>query len=106
MKVENSRVSSTEVAQSSAAKKTDKAKEANKKGTASATEILGGASRTEISSKAKEAAQAKSIATSAPDVREERVAALKKQIAEGKYKVDANAIADKLVDEHLATAGA
>lgn len=105
MKVDNNRISSSEVAQSSAAKKADKAKEAKEKKSAAATEILG-AAKTEISPKAKEAAQAKAVATSAPDVREERVAALKKQIAEGKYKIDADAIASKMVDEHLATAGA
>jgi len=33
------------------------------------------------------------------------VAELKKRIAEGKYKVDANAVADRMVDEHLNTAG-
>lgn len=55
----------------------------------------------EISSKAKDMAQAHSLAAAAPDVREDKVAALKKQIAEGKYKVNAEAVADKMIKEHM-----
>jgi negative regulator of flagellin synthesis FlgM len=60
----------------------------------------GGASA-EISEKGKEFAKAKAVANEAPDVREDKIAALKARIAEGKYKVDADAIADRMVDEHL-----
>jgi len=41
------------------------------------------------------------VAKSAPDVREDRIAELKKRIAEGKYEVDANKLADKMVSEHM-----
>jgi negative regulator of flagellin synthesis FlgM len=61
--------------------------------------------RTEISQKGKELAMAKSLAASAPDVREDRVADLKRRIAEGSYKIDADAIADRMVDEHLKMSG-
>ncbi|MCM2322874.1 MAG: flagellar biosynthesis anti-sigma factor FlgM [Oligoflexia bacterium] len=60
-----------------------------------------GAAKTEISSRAKELAKAKEVATSAPDVREEKIAALKAKIAAGKYNVNPEAVADRMVDEHL-----
>ena len=54
-----------------------------------------------ISSHAKEAARAKSIAKGAPDVDEEKVARLKAAIHNGSYKVDSDAVASRMVDEHL-----
>jgi flagellar biosynthesis anti-sigma factor FlgM len=39
-------------------------------------------------------------------VREEKIAALKARIAEGKYKVDADKVADRMVDDHLQMTGA
>ncbi len=56
----------------------------------------------EISSKAKDAAKAHVVAATTPDVREDRVAELKRKIAEGTYKVDSDAIADKMIREHSA----
>ena len=107
MKVDSAKVSSTEVSGASSTKKADEAKKAKDKKPGSATDILGApAARAEISGKAKEAAQAKAVATATPEVREERIAALKQRIADGTYKVDSKAIADKLVDEHLASAAA
>ncbi len=107
MRVEQNKGSSTragEVSQAAGAKKAEHAKE--KKAT-SATELLGNPGvRTDISEKAKEAVKAKGVAVSAPDVREDKIAELKKRIADGNYKIDSNAIADKLVDEHLSTASA
>lgn len=61
--------------------------------------------KAEFSSRAKDFSKAKQVASETPDVREAKVAELKKRIAEGKYKVDANAVADRMVDEHLNTAG-
>ncbi len=60
----------------------------------------------DISSKAKDMAKAKQVASDAPDVREAKIAALKEQIQNKKYNVGADAIADKLVDDHLSMAGA
>jgi negative regulator of flagellin synthesis FlgM len=77
--------------------KGEKASEAS----SSAKAAAAGDANTEISAKGKEFAKAKAIANEAPDVREEKIAALKARIAEGKYKVDADAIADRMVDEHL-----
>jgi negative regulator of flagellin synthesis FlgM len=58
-----------------------------------------------ISSKARDLASAKAAATSAPDVREERIAELKRKIASGSYHVDADKVADRLVDDHIKMSG-
>jgi negative regulator of flagellin synthesis FlgM len=68
----------------------------------SGTEIEGD-TRPEISSKARELASAKAAASGAPDVREAKIAELKERIAAGKYKVDAKAVADRMVDDHLSS---
>ena len=68
------------------------------------------AANVQISSGAKDRAEAYQkaldIARATPDVREDRVAELKKQIAEGTYKVDSGNIADGMmreaIKEHLA----
>jgi len=59
----------------------------------------------DISSKAKGMARAHEVATQAPDVREDRVAALKQKIQSGEYKVDAEGLADKILSEHMSTQG-
>lgn len=61
------------------------------------------AEKVTISPKARDAAKAKQIAKSAPDVNEEKVARLKAAIESGAYRVDADKVADRLVDEHLST---
>lgn len=60
----------------------------------------------EISSKAKDMAKAKQLAVESPDVREAKIAELKERIQNKKYNVGADAIADKLVDDHIRLAGA
>lgn len=55
----------------------------------------------DISDAARLMKQASDIAHSVPDIRADKVAELKKRIADGNYNVDAGQIADKLVDEHL-----
>lgn len=62
---------------------------------------LGESSRVELSPRAQEAKRIKELATAAPDVDEAKVAKFRKLIDDGKYNVDAKAIADKMVDEHL-----
>lgn len=59
--------------------------------------------RADISPRAKEFSRAKAVAMDAPEVRESRVAELKQRIADGKYNVDAKAVADRMVDEHLSS---
>jgi negative regulator of flagellin synthesis FlgM len=73
------------------------------KGEASATSASGstmGSSKINMSPEAQAFQKAKAIA-SEDSVDEAKVARLQKLIDQGKYKVDAEAIADRLVDEHL-----
>lgn len=60
-----------------------------------------GAAKVDLSPRAQEMKKIKEAAMAAPDIREDRVAALQKMIDEGKYKVSAKDIADKMVDEEL-----
>jgi len=93
-------VKSTKQAERAGAVEGDK----KKAGTGASTAADPGAANTTISSRAKDAARAKQAADAAPDVREEKIAELKRMVAAGKYKVDAEAVADRMVDEHLKTA--
>ena len=57
----------------------------------------------EISSKARDMAQAKAVASGAPDIREAKIEELRKRIAAKQYNVKPEDIADKMVEEHLRT---
>lgn len=54
-----------------------------------------------VSSQAQEMKKAKEVAMAAPDVDEAKVARLQKLIDEGKYKVKADEVADKMINAHL-----
>jgi negative regulator of flagellin synthesis FlgM len=95
--VQASEAQKSKAAAAAATKKTDKASDA--KGAVSADAV-----KPEISARAKEMKVAKEIAENTPDVRQSKVDELKAKIAAGKYNVDAEALASKLVDEHLKTA--
>lgn len=56
--------------------------------------------RVDLSSRAQDMARAKELATPDNGIDEAKVARLQKLIDAGQYKVDAEAIADRLVDEH------
>lgn len=56
--------------------------------------------RAEISARAREFSKAKEVAASAPDIREEKIADLKRRIASGQYKIDSDAIADRMIQDH------
>lgn len=71
------------------AKATDAAQEAAK------------AVNVQLSPRAQDIKKIKEAANNAPDVDTAKVEKFKKLIAEGKYKVDAKAVAEKMVDEHL-----
>jgi len=89
--------------------KADRADAAKNKATAANTPAaaqaqassLPGASRVEVSQRAQEAKKIKELAMATPDVDEAKVAKFRKLIDEGNYKVDARAIADKMVDEQI-----
>jgi negative regulator of flagellin synthesis FlgM len=93
--------------QSAETKKTDKTKlNGYEKSEAANSSASTGSANADISSRAKDMAKAKQIAADTPDVREAKIAALREQIQNKKYNVSADAIADKLVDDHIRLAGA
>ncbi len=63
----------------------------------------GRSSNVDLSARSQEIKKAKDLATPSGSIDEAKVARLQKLIDEGKYKVDAEDIADRLVDEHLLT---
>lgn len=82
----------------------------NKQSTTAKPELpasVGGAqaAKVELSSRAQDVKKIKELAQNTPDVDAAKVEKFKKLITEGKYKVDAKAVADRMVDEHLAGAG-
>ncbi|MEZ0391269.1 MAG: flagellar biosynthesis anti-sigma factor FlgM [Pseudobdellovibrionaceae bacterium] len=87
------------------AEKSDKAGAAavgGQKGNAAALQNADlGATKVDLSPRAQEMKKIKETAMAAPDIREDKVAALQKMIDEGKYNVSAKDIADKMVDEEL-----
>ena len=90
--------------------KSDAAEKAASKGVgqiadakADALETLGQSSKVELSPRAQDAKRIKEAAMAAPDVDEAKVAKFRALIDEGKYKVDAKDIADRMVDAHLET---
>ncbi len=64
---------------------------------------LGGSSKVDVSPRAQEARRIKELAMAAPDVDMAKVEKFRRLIDEGKYKVDAKAVSDKMVDAHLET---
>lgn len=60
-----------------------------------------GSDHVEISQIGKEFQVAKKAIAASPDVREERVNALKQQIDSGTYEVSDEALADKLLDQYF-----
>ncbi|MBX2995065.1 MAG: flagellar biosynthesis anti-sigma factor FlgM [Bdellovibrionaceae bacterium] len=57
------------------------------------------AAKVNLSTRAQDIKRAQDIAKSTPDINEEKVARLQKLIDEGNYKVDAEKIAGKMIDE-------
>ena len=55
--------------------------------------------RVELSARAKEMQEAKRIIGTIPDIREEKVAQIRKQIEEGTYQIDSKKIAEKMLTE-------
>lgn len=100
---QNINTSDTKSEKSSDVKKTNEAKGSSKTSDSSAPAQEGSqATKVELSSRVQDIKKIKEIAKNTPDVDTEKVAKFKQMIAEGKYKVDAKAVADKMVDEHLA----
>ncbi len=107
MRVSNNSSQAVQTNEAAGAKKTAKAQEgSSSQKSASVGAQIEGSTKTDISARAKEFSKAKEVAASAPDVREERIAELKRRIQSGAYQTDPNAIADKMVNEHLKAGGA
>lgn len=54
-----------------------------------------------LSQKGREIQEAKNLLSSVPDIREEKVARIKKQIESGTYQIDGEKIAIKMIKESL-----
>lgn len=89
----------SEAAKAGGVKKNSKASESSVADSAEGTQ----ATKVELSSRAQDVRKIKDLANAAPDVDAAKVEKFKRMIADGSYKVDAKAIADKMVDEHLST---
>ncbi len=77
----------------------DGVKESSKKSIGASA--LGDSSRVEVSERAQTIKKARELATPDDSIDEAKVARLQKLIDKGEYSVDASAIADKMVDEHM-----
>jgi flagellar biosynthesis anti-sigma factor FlgM len=105
MKVTNNKIGATPGKVDTAkTAKTDAAKignvDAKATGGLKSKDVLKGSANVNVSERAQMMQKAKDIA-SADTIDEAKVARLQKLIDDGKYKVDADKIADRLVDEHL-----
>jgi negative regulator of flagellin synthesis FlgM len=107
MRVDQTRSGQIQNAEAGNVRKTakEKAAETAKKADRPSDAAIASSVKTEISPRAQELANAKAVASNAPDTREAKIAELKARIAEGRYKVDNEAIADRMVDEHLKMSG-
>lgn len=105
MKVTNNRIGGTTGGlDTGKAGKTDGAAALDKNTKAGALSVKEGvkdSAKVDVSARAQQMQKAKEIASRPDTVDEAKVARLQKLIDEGKYKVDADAIADRLVDEHM-----
>jgi negative regulator of flagellin synthesis FlgM len=77
----------------------DSVKESSRKSVGASA--LGDSSRVEVSERAQTIKKARELATPDNSIDEAKVARLQKLIDKGEYSVDASAIADKMVDEHM-----
>lgn len=100
----NSGVRSTETSQTKKSEAPSKSNSAESSRAPVKTEIAG-SYNADISDKAKEMALAKKTAEGAADIREAKIAELKRRIANKEYNVKPDAVADKLVSDHLQNPG-
>lgn len=89
-----------EAAKSSKATGAEGALATNVKAKTTSTADLGSSSKVELSSRAQDIKKAKELATPSGDIDEAKVARLQAMIDAGKYKVNAEAVAERLLDEH------
>lgn len=96
--------------------KNDKAKNTNSTSSTANSEATSGlkdigfqnqadSAQVALSSKAQDILKAQELAQSTPDIDMDKVEKFQKLIDSGKYKVDAKAVAERMVDEHLMMSG-
>ncbi len=99
--------------------KLDKASDKNKTGAVKNQKEVGAAgalkdlanmggtesTKVDISERSQDIRQIKDLAKASPDIDQAKVDKFQKLIDSGKYKVDAKAVADKMIDEQLLSAG-
>ena len=68
-------------------------------------ESVGSSAKVDVSERAQEAKRIKELAMAAPDIDMAKVDKFRRMIDEGKYKVDSEKVADRMVDSHLETEG-
>lgn len=100
MKVTNNPAANTGLVEQTRA--TEKAKGTEQGAKPSKTAAATGA-QVNISEQAQLMNKASEVARSAPDVRRDKVDALKAQILNGTYKIDSETVAEKLLQSHLDT---
>jgi negative regulator of flagellin synthesis FlgM len=66
-----------------------------------APEDLASSAKVDVSERARDVSKAKALATPADSIDDAKVARLQKLIDEGNYKIDADAIAERMLDEHM-----
>lgn len=81
--------------------KIGKANDSAKKADAGLLDSIADSAKVDLSSRAMDIRKAKELATPTNDIDEAKVARLQKLIDAGEYRVDADAVADRLVDQHL-----
>jgi negative regulator of flagellin synthesis FlgM len=108
MRINPANSSPVQGSETQASKKAEKAKAQSYEGKSggAAGSIKSDSVNAEISTKARDMAKAKQIASDSSDVREAKIAELREKIQNKTYNVSADAIADRLVDDHLRMAGA
>lgn len=111
MKITHNKVgqnlNTSDSSKSAKAEKAGDASSAKKSSTASSSDAAASsqATKVELSPKAQDIKKIKELAMNSPDVDANKVEKFKRMIADGSYKVDAKAVADRMVDEHLMSAG-
>ena len=108
MRVNPSHIQNSQASETSSTKRGEKISDKLKaqQGSTESSQVSNDSANASISAKAKQMAKAKQVAQDSPDVRDEKIAALKAKIANKQYSVNAEQVADKLVDDHLRLAGA
>lgn len=102
-RIQQDRVGTKDATQTQKSTASQAAENANVNNGAQATNVAKSntSSNVKWSANAKLADEALAIAKNSPDVRPDKVAALKAAIANGTYKVDSKALADRMIEHSL-----